>query len=317
MGARGNHGGMSSSTDVARFNPLDFPGAFSMPEHLSAISAWVQHIPFAFFLTQVARPRVFVELGASYGDSYCAFCQAFVRHQTQSRAFAIDTWAGDVQEGLYPKDVLKMLRGYHDPRYGHFSKLLEMDFDTARSSFADDSIDLLHIDGLHTHDAVRHDFETWLPKLSDRGIVLFHDTAIRDKADFGVWKLWEEISPRYPSFMFEHGFGLGILAVGAKAPKLVLDFLAAANRETDAVRGFFDTLGQRVELMRIARVVANQLHVQQTIVDEWKQELGLPLSEGDHSLNAAFSGVREFARQLTEEMRALATEQLDRRDAGS
>ena len=58
------------------FNPLEHPVVFAGPQFMSIYSAWVEHFPFAFLLIDLARPRVFVELGTHQGDSYCAFCQA-------------------------------------------------------------------------------------------------------------------------------------------------------------------------------------------------------------------------------------------------
>ena len=42
------------------------------------------------------------------------------------------------------------------------------------------------------------------------GVILFHDIKARMK-DFGVWRFWDEIAPQYPTFTFNHGFGLGVL----------------------------------------------------------------------------------------------------------
>jgi len=136
----------------------------------------------------------------------------------------VDTWLGDAHANYYKESVYLDLHNYHR-RYEAFSALLRMTFDQALQHIPNASVDLLHIDGLHFYDAVKTDYETWLPKLSDRAVVLFHDT-IETQRDFGVHQLWAELSPNFPSFNFEHGHGLGILAVGRNSRRLSSIFFA-------------------------------------------------------------------------------------------
>ncbi len=197
--------------------PVWHPILLEHPHHLTDVSSWHGHIPFAFWCVATLRPRVFVELGTHKGDSYAAFCQAIDHLSLDTACFAVDTWRGDDHAGLYDDSVYAALARYHDARYRRFSQLLRTTFDEAAAYFPDQKIDLLHIDGLHTYEAVRHDFETWLPKLSDRAVVLFHDINVRENG-FGVWRFWEEVSQRYPHFSFTHSHGLGVLAVGPYVP---------------------------------------------------------------------------------------------------
>ncbi|NCN98435.1 MAG: class I SAM-dependent methyltransferase, partial [Rhodoferax sp.] len=178
---------------------MNFPSQASLmePHHFSAPAPWAGHIPFGSWLVSVQRPSVFVELGAYSGISYLAFCQAIQEQGLATHAYAVDTWQGDAHTGAYNESIYQTLKQAHDPHYTEFSSLMRMTFDEALHNFADASVDLLHIDGLHTYEAVRHDFETWLPKLSGRAVVLFHDTHVF-KDDFGVHQLWAEISGRYP-----------------------------------------------------------------------------------------------------------------------
>jgi hypothetical protein len=216
---------------------------FWTPELLGKPSAWWAHLPFAFWIMSASRPRVFVELGSHHGVSYAGFCEAAARARTGSRCYAVDTWEGDEHAGRFNEAIYYELKEFHDRRYGAFSELLKCKFDDALPHFADCSIDLLHIDGLHTYEAVSHDFESWLPKLTDRGVVLFHDTNVLGD-DFGVHRLFTELSEHYPHFEFLHGSGLGVLAVGASAAAAV-KALCALNDPTDiaAVRQRFSHLG--------------------------------------------------------------------------
>ena len=227
---------------------LAHPFSLTMPHRLTGIPSWHEHIPFAFALVAAIQPRVLVELGTYRGDSYCAFCQVVDGLALPTTCYAVDTWQGDDHAGRYGEEVFEELRGYHDSRYGRFSRLVRSTFDEARSHFADGSVDLLHIDGLHTWEAVAHDFESWKAKLSDRAVVLLHDINVRER-EFGVWRLWKELADRHPGFAFVHGHGLGVLAVGAEAPAEVLALCALPAEGQAVIRDRFAALGSRVGLM--------------------------------------------------------------------
>jgi len=208
-------------------DPAAFPRSAWWPDYL-AQSAWTEHTPFAAWLVAAMAPRVLVELGTHRGVSYMAFCQAARRLPAPARCFAIDTWEGDGHAGAYGNEVFDAVSAVNAARYPDISTLLRMRFSEALDRFEDGSVDLLHIDGFHTYEAVAEDFRTWLPKMSRRGVVLFHDTEVR-RDDFGVWRLWEEVSGRYPSFAFLHGHGLGVLGTGDEQPAAIRDLFAAAE----------------------------------------------------------------------------------------
>lgn len=238
-------------------SPLNHPICFAHPSKV-ATSAWMGHVPFGMYIIDVLRPKALAELGTHYGVSYCTFCQAVKELGLDTRCFAIDTWQGDVQTGVYGPEVLADLEEHHNPLYGSFSRLIQSTFDEALDYFADDTLDLLHMDGARTYEAVKADFEKWLPKMSDRGVVLFRDIKVGE-GDFGAAKFWDELKLQYASFEFVHSQGLGVLAVGHDYPEELNALLHCSEAEAISVRRFFSTLGARLEALQELQNVKPEL----------------------------------------------------------
>lgn len=273
------------------------------PERLPP-SGWIGHIPFAGWLVRELRPRVLVELGTHNGGSYLAFCQAVRENNLPTNCFAVDTWHGDEHAGIYGEEVFSELSRYHQEHYAAFSQLLRMTFDAALTCFDDASVDLLHIDGLHTYEAVKHDFETWLPKLSRRGVILFHDIKVRER-NFGVWKLWETISKQYPSFEFSHAYGLGVLLVGTDVPESVRRLADASTSEGVVVDRLFERLADAVQL-------EPELELARANLAETRKSLGALQMEHEKiakwakSLDAEVSKSRDLYGKLVAEHESVA-----------
>ena len=249
---------MSSLSNQAIIEAVTF-----QPNWLKKPYSWVGHIPFASWLVHVAKPRTIVELGTHSGNSYFSICQAVQQYEACSKCYAVDTWQGDAHALSYGDEIYDMVRKNNEENYASFSKLLRMTFDEALSHFDDHSVDLLHIDGLHTYEAVKHDFETWLPKLAPGAIVLFHDTNVR-RDDFGVWKYWAELKAQYnDGIEFLHSHGLGVLQIPDKTEKSISNF--SLNTLPISVLKFFNSLGIKWELIEVNSVLdqANQKHLSQ------------------------------------------------------
>jgi hypothetical protein len=247
-----------------------------IPISLQAPNAWCGHLPFAAWLVRILEPKTFVELGTHTGNSYFSFCQSIKQSNLATRCYAVDTWQGDEHAGYYGDEIFNQLNSHNKENYSSFSRLLRMTFDEATSHFSDGSIDLLHIDGLHTYDAVKHDFETWLPKLASGAVVLFHDTNVRERG-FGVWKLWEELRTRYPNNLeFLHSHGLGVLQIDGATDEKKLTCLDPQFSQHEQLKNYFAALGARqLERFELAQMKIHVASLNQAVAERDRQVASL------------------------------------------
>jgi len=232
-------------------------------------STWVDHLPFAYDLIAATRPGVVVELGVYNGLSFFTFCQSMVEHDIDGVAYGIDCWEGDEHTDAYDDTIYQDVATHAREHYRGITYLLRMYFNEALKHFDDESIDLLHIDGLHTYEAVQEDFTNWYPKVKPGGIVLFHDVMARIK-DFGAWKYFEELEASHgETFKFNHGFGLGVLRKpgGAATDEPLLNLMfAGSDEEHKKLRQLYAHAAHFLE----ARRQANRL----------KAKVGKPVGQG-------------------------------------
>jgi len=285
---------------------------FMVPEFLET-SGWLEHVPFAFWLIEAHQPRSVVELGSHRGISYFAFCQAVKALKRQTRCYAVDTWEGDSQAGFYDDSIYQSVVERNERSYGDFSTLLRMTFDQALDEVPDGSVDLLHIDGLHTFDAVKHDFTTWLPKMSRRGVVIFHDTNVHTEG-FGVQAFFAPLRERYPSFEFLHGNGLGVIAVGEDIGDSMSALFACAHTSDaeERVQGAFSRLGASCTATVVADealAAARELTAAKQDMYRWALSLeeDLARARADYArLESEFKERTRWALELDEIVRSAA-----------
>jgi predicted O-methyltransferase YrrM len=78
-------------------------------------------------------------------------------------------------------------------------------------------LDFLFIDGDHSYEGVKRDFEIYGPLVRKGGIIAFHDIVLGSSACVGgVPRFWNKIKPNYTHVEIvknwkQGGFGIGVL----------------------------------------------------------------------------------------------------------
>ena len=273
--------------------------SLSMLPKYQAPSSWWEHVPIAHWLVEHLQPKIIIELGTHYGVSFFSFCEAASLLSPESFIYAVDTWEGDKHAGNYDETVYKKVVNHQQAHHKQRSRIVRSTFDDAATHFADGTIDLLHIDGLHTYAAVSHDYNTWAPKLKDNGSILFHDWNVRE-SDFGVWQLWGEVKKdeRFQCIEIPNGHGLAIATLCASRPSWHHDLLAALPNLTckGALLDQLSTLGDRNERLKsqLAESMQHSKNLeQQTLqlqleVDQYRGDIQ-KLAQQGHDLVAALT----------------------------
>lgn len=230
------------------FNIAHYPTILSLPDRLTGVTDYHPSLPCLALATALVRPSVAVELGVFRGDSLCTIVQSCQELALKTRIYGIDTFKGDANSGFYSEGVLSDLQAYLKDNNHNNVQLIRSTLDDARPRFDNIEIDLLHIDAGHAYEEVKHDFETWAPRLSPRGCVVFHDTHLLTNANCHVWKFWGELRQQYPdrTFEFPWAWGVGLLQMGQEMSPGMNFLLATRGKEMEHVQTFIRHIGHTV-----------------------------------------------------------------------
>lgn len=236
-------------------------------------SPWSGHRRFVYDLVANIRPECIVELGSYYGCSAFTFLQAIKDFDMKSYFYAIDTWEGDsFTKNDYRENIYDSYKNIQEKLFANQNAIMKKKtFDQACGDFEKESIDLLHIDGSHTYEDCRHDFETWFSKVSKDGIILFHDVS-DDRLDgelLGSHLFWKEIKEHYSSTLeFSYSFGLGVLFLDENKYQQVqtaISFEYYQQLENQAAVSYKDIIRKQYFELRDARKYIDFLKKQLSI----------------------------------------------------
>ncbi|MBN1527380.1 MAG: glycosyltransferase [Candidatus Omnitrophica bacterium] len=152
------------------------------------------------FLEIVAarKPRMVLEIGTNVGGTLFLFSRAASR---DASILSIDLPGGRFGGGyrlwrvlLYKAFALPGQKIFLIRKDSHRVTTLK----EAATMLKDKPVDLLFIDGDHTYEGVRKDFEMYSPLVRKGGIIAFHDIVVHaPESGCEVSRFWEEIKPRY------------------------------------------------------------------------------------------------------------------------
>lgn len=166
-------------------------------------------VKLAQFIDSIDPERI-VEIGTAEGGSLWTWCHG-INYIKQIIGIDINFWHRRLEfyKLFSPKNVDLTLMKESSQQQSTVNRAVD--------ELNGSSADFIFIDGDHTYDGVKRDFELWSGIVRTGGYIAFHDIHA-NHGNVGVGKLWNELQPRYESIQFDHGKeamwgGIGIIKI--------------------------------------------------------------------------------------------------------
>ncbi len=208
---------------IASLGPVNnLDDLFSMASRgwYGIISPIQSRMEFTSLLAEISRqqPSTVLEIGTASGGTLFMYSRVASADAT---IVSVDLPGGSFGGG-YPESRIKLYEAFALPNQNlHLIRAdshLQETFDLVEECFENQTIDFIFIDGDHTYEGVRSDFEMYSKLVSKNGYIAFHDTIYAQ----GVKKFWLEIKDQY-EFTQEWidkdnpRYGIGLIKITEKA----------------------------------------------------------------------------------------------------
>ncbi|OFW12102.1 MAG: hypothetical protein A3H96_03660 [Acidobacteria bacterium RIFCSPLOWO2_02_FULL_67_36] len=181
-----------------------------------------------FGLARAMRPAVCVEIGSARGLSAC-YVGLALKEIGAGRLYAIDPHTRTDWNDRESVDTYRLmqrnLRAFGVADY----VTVVRDYSDKAAAGWDRRIDMIFIDGDHSYDGVKRDWELFVPHLREFGVAVFHDTTwdiapdhALNRDDMGVPRFVDELRRQgYPVITLDRHHGISLVQPTAGGVPLV------------------------------------------------------------------------------------------------
>lgn len=192
----------------------------------SGFTAWGGHAIFAEWLVKAIHPQLIVDLGIDLGYSTFVWSTALNKVSSdaaskgqklsEARVVGIDSFQFQIERDTRP-DMVRDAYGFVTAVMDKFQteyanvEVIKGYFKEVSDSWTEgQTVDILHVDGRHEYEHAKEDYFAWNKYVKPDGMVLFHDCYVWNQENFGVYRLFDEITEYRFRGYFENDYGLGV-----------------------------------------------------------------------------------------------------------
>lgn len=157
-----------------------------------------------------------LEIGTANGGTLFLLCRAL---SPEGLLVSVDL-PGGLFGGGYPPWRKRLYRQFASP--GQHLELIRADshshetFSDVKQKLGGREFDFILIDGDHTYEGARSDFEMYRTLLKDDGLIAFHDIVKHGDPSNQVYRLWQDLKNQFEVMEFvedweQFGCGIGVI----------------------------------------------------------------------------------------------------------